>query len=201
MPKKYQNKYSIASARLQSWDYRWNAAYFVTICTRKREHFFGEIIDEEMQLSKMGIITDIIWHEIKNHAKHIELGQFIVMPNHIHGIIIIDNPADDNAGHYKRVETRHALSLPAKPPLTPGKKRFQNQGKNSLSSIIGSYKSAVTKHANRLGIEFGWQPRFHDHIIRTLADFYRIANYIENNPRKWSEDKLSVQPSKHQKKE
>jgi len=100
MSKKYQNKYSIASARLQSWDYRWNAAYFVTICTRKREHLFWEMIDEEMQLLEMGILTDIIWHEIKHHAKHLELGQFIVMPNHIHGIIIIDNPADDNADHY-----------------------------------------------------------------------------------------------------
>jgi REP element-mobilizing transposase RayT len=190
MLEKYQNKYRLASARLQSWDYRWNAAYFVTICTGKGEHFFGQIIDGEMQLSKMGIIADIIWFEKKNCAKNIELGQFIVMPNHIHGIIIIDNPAGDNADHYEEVETSQAMSLPAKPPSTPGQKRFQNQGKNSLSSIIGSYKSAVTKHANRLSIEFGWQPRFHEHIIRTLADFYRIANYIENNLRKWSKDKF-----------
>jgi putative transposase len=117
---KYQNKYRLASARLQSWDYRWNAAYFVTICTRKGEHFFGQIIDGEMQLTKMGIIADIIWFKIKNHAKNIELGQFIVMPNHIHGIIIIDNPAGDNADHYEEVETSQAMSLPAKPPSTPG---------------------------------------------------------------------------------
>jgi len=65
MPEKYQNKFRIASVRLQSWDYRWNAAYFVTICTRNREHFFGKINDGKMQLSGVGIIADIMWHEIK----------------------------------------------------------------------------------------------------------------------------------------
>ena len=119
------------------------------------------------------------------------LGDFVVMPNHVHGIIILngnDNQTVDN------VETTHALSprsiTPTQPPATIGQQRFQNQGKNTLSSIIGSYKSAVTKHCNRLGFGFAWQPRFHDHIIRDDASFQNISTYIQNNPSKWSMDKF-----------
>ena len=75
-------------------------------------------------------------------------------------------------------------------PETIGKQRFQNIGKNSVSSIIGSYKSAVTKHANRLGFEFHWQTRFHDHIIRDDKSFQKITDYITNNPANWQEDKF-----------
>jgi putative transposase len=82
------------------------------------------------------------------------------------------------------------LSLPPTPTPNIGQSRFQNQGKNSVSSIIGGYKSAVTKHANRLGFEFGWQDRFHDHIIRNAESFENIQNYIATNPLKWKEDKF-----------
>jgi hypothetical protein len=90
------------------------------------------------------------------------------------------------------VETRRTLSLPNQPSesKTFGQQRYQNPGKNSVSSIIGSYKSAVTKHANRLGLAFGWQTRFHDHIIKNDAEFIRIANYIENNIANWNSDKF-----------
>lgn len=246
MEDKYQNKYRISSARLPGWDYGWNASYFVTICTKDREKFFGEIVDGEMILSKIGIIADIMWYEIKNHAKNIELGDFIVMPNHLHGIItlneqnpeqktdpqIINDPPvetrhalspdktiDDSAVETRHVlslqqpsqnddrtiEIRHALSLqqPPQPPQetggndaqknqnpTPAQQRFQNQGKNTLSSIVGGYKASVTKHANRLKLDFAWQPRFHDHIIRNEESFQTISNYIVNNPQNWSQDKF-----------
>lgn len=164
-----------------------------------------------------------MWYEIKNHAKNIELGDFIVMPNHVHGIITLNeqNPAyksdteiinvppvetrhalspnktnDDSAVETRHVlslqnddqtiETRHALSL----PKTPAQQRFQNQGKNTLSSIIGGYKASVTKHANRLKLDFAWQPRFYDHIIRNEESFQTISNYIVNNPQNWSQDKF-----------
>jgi len=188
---KYQNKYRIPSARLQSWDYAWAAAYFITVCTQNREHYFGNIENGKMQMSKIGIIADILWYEIKNHAKNVELGQFTVMPNHIHGILILNggnagNDANDNA--IDDVETRHALSLP--PQGTPGQKRFQNQGKNTVSSIIGSYKSAVTKHAHRLEFDFKWQSRFYDHIIRDEKSFNKISQYIINNPNNWIDDRF-----------
>lgn len=225
MTDKFQNKFRIPSARLQNWDYRWAAAYFVTICTQNREHFFGEIADNAgyIQLTNTGILADVFWHEIKNHAQNIELGEFVVMPNHIHGIVIINNNdecndrninayhndfentsdngndngngnGNNNGNGNGNVETRHALSLqpnqPNQPVQTIGQQRFQNQGKNSLSSIIGSYKSVVTRHANRLGLPFAWQSRFYDHIIRDAEEFERIQNYIANNPKNWNNDKF-----------
>src|SRR5690606_14847257 len=146
---KYKNKYRIASARAQWWDYGWNGAYFITICTRNREHFLGEISGGKMLLSNTGIIADILWYEIPNHAPFVELGDFVVMPNHIHGILILNKPDAVETGHadvetgHAAVETGHALSLRS----TIGRNRFQNIGKNTVSSIIASYKSAVTKHA------------------------------------------------------
>ncbi|SHM45493.1 REP element-mobilizing transposase RayT [Cyclobacterium lianum] len=194
---KFKNKYRIASARAQWWDYGWNAVYFITICTRNREHFFGEINDGKMILSSVGVIADILWYEIPNHSKFVELGDFVVMPNHIHGILILDKPdgkndIDDTVGiDTVVVETGHALSLQPQPqPPFIGQNRFQNIGKNTVSSIIGSYKSAVTKHANRMGFKNGWQPRFHDHIIRDDAEYQRISDYIINNPANWKDDKF-----------
>ena len=179
MTEKYQNKYRIASTRLQNWDYSWAAAYFITICTQQRDHYFGDVQNGEMRLSPIGVIADVLWHEIKNHAINIQLDAFVVMPNHVHGILVLD-------GGDVGVETGHALSL----PKTIGQSRFQHIGHNSVSSIIGSYKSAVTKHAHRLGYDFEWQTRFYDHIIRDFDSFERIQTYIINNPLKWKEDKF-----------
>jgi REP element-mobilizing transposase RayT len=207
MAEKYQNKYRIASARHQKWDYRWDAAYFITICTKNMAHYFGEIKDGKMQLSGAGVIADLLWHEIKNHAKNLELGEFIVMPNHIHGILILDGNTDrknideensiqenDDIGMHDGVQSRPALTLPStnipESNKSIGQKRFQNQGKNSISSIIGGYKSAVTKHANRMGFAFKWQPLFYDIIIHNDKSYQNIKNYIINNPKKWDADKF-----------
>jgi len=199
---KFQNKYRIPSARHPHWDYRWAGAYFITICTQNRIHYFGEIQNGVMNLSNVGVIADILWHEIPHHAKNVELGAFVVMPNHIHGILILTGNDDDTNNDNVNVETGHALSLPPTDKSTDksteinsiektiGQQRFQNIGKNSISSIIGSYKSAVTKHAHRLGFEFAWQTRFHDHIIRDEKSFNTISNYIINNPVNWKEDKF-----------
>ncbi len=174
---KFQNKYRIQSTRLQNWDYRWAGTYFITICTQNREHYFGEIINGEMKLSSIGVIADILWHQIPHHAKNIELGAFVVMPNHIHGILVItENDHNDNGDNDES--------------KTIGQQRFKNIGKNSVSSIIGSYKSAVTNHAHRLGFEYQWQSRFYDHIIRNDQSFQKISNYIANNPINWQEDKF-----------
>jgi REP element-mobilizing transposase RayT len=170
---------------LQNWDYGWNGAYFITICCNNQCHFFGEITNEGLQLSAIGVIADVLWYEIKNHAKNLQLAEFVVMPNHIHGIIILENGDID-----VDVETRHALSLQTQQPLI-GQKRFQNQGKNTISSIIGGYKSAVTKHAHRLNFEFSWQSRFYDHVICNEESYRQISDYINNNPATWGLDKLN----------
>jgi hypothetical protein len=114
MAEKFQNKYRIASARLQTWDYGWNAAYFVTICTQNRECFFGNIVDGNMRLSETGIIAHKFWMEIPNHFPFVKLGEFIIMPNHMHGIVIIDK-LDGN--RYKHVDTPK-LGVPTAPAIT-----------------------------------------------------------------------------------
>lgn len=163
----YKNRFRIESARLQDWDYSSNGIYFITICTHGRRHYFGTIENHEMKLSPMGILADVLWYEIKNHADNVELGEFIVMPNHIHGIVIIKN--------------RMSQSV-------TGTDRYQNQGNNTVSSIIGSYKSAVSKHGHRLGYTFRWQSRFHDVIVRDQNRYQRIRNYIVKNPHHWDDD-------------
>jgi len=186
MSELYRNKYRSDTARALWWDYGRNGAYFITICTKDRKHFFGKIDSEKMELSATGEIAEKMWYEIPNHHEYVELGGFVVMPNHVHGIILLNKPV--GTGHGDKpvvVGTGHALSL-----QDVGKNRFQHIGKNTISSIVGSYKSAVTKHANRLGLPNGWQSRFHDRIIRDADEYDRIAEYIIKNPEKWFIDKF-----------
>lgn len=140
-----------------------------------------------MVLSEVGIIADILWHQIPIHDKNVALGDFVVMPNHIHGILIIDKQPTNI------VETGHALSVPSPSLPKPGSQRFQNIGKNTISSIVGSYKSAVTKHANRLGYPHQWQKLFYDNIIRNNNDYQRISDYIVSNPENWAKDKFKTE--------
>jgi len=194
---KFQNKYRISSTRLPHWDYRWAGAYFITICTQNREHYFGEITNGKMILSHTGVIADILWHQIPYHTRHVELGEFVVMPNHVHGILIITQNASNVSGaDADTVETLHATSLQTTPyPPQPRKNEQMamiSPKSNSVSTIIRSYKSAVSKHAHRLGYEFQWQPRFHDHIIRNEESFQNISNYIINNPVNWQDDKYFI---------
>ena len=185
MPDKFKNKYRIPSARLQNWDYRWQGTYFITICTQNRENYFGKIVDGNMKLSAIGIIADIMWHEIKNHETNVALDAFVVMPNHVHGILILAGDDNDKIGIGRGVETLHATSLP-----NEKNKSFANISpkSGSVSAIIRSYKSAVTKNAHRLGFDFKWQSRFHDHIIRDGKSFENIRNYIFENPMNWEND-------------
>ena len=200
MSDKFRNKYRIASARAPWWDYEQNGAYFVTICTQNRYHFFGEIKKGIMHLSRTGVIADIMWHQIPHRTPHVALGEFVVMPNHIHGILILDKPDavtknDDVGGNgdsrENPVETLPATSLPPPPPPLSTKNEQMSAispRSGTLSAVVRSYKSAVTRHANRLGLPHGWQSRFHDRIIRHDAEYQRIADYIINNPARWQED-------------
>jgi putative transposase len=200
MSERYQDKFRVQSSRAAWWDYRWAASYFITICTKMHLHYFGEIINGSMQLTSAGLLAETYWHEIPKHADHVELGEFVVMPNHIHGILILNGNGyqsdnDPVETRHAPVETRHALSLQQQQcPETTSKSivanRFQNQGKNTVSSIIGSYKSAVTREANQLKLNMAWQSRFHDHIIRNENEFNRISDYIQSNTRNWENDKF-----------
>ena len=111
---KFNNKYRISSARAQWWDYGCNAAYFVTICTQNKVHSLGKILLTQFTASQLGTLAEKIWFEIPNQFPFVELGAFVVMPNHVHGIVIIDKPLDNFGG--PSVETRLIASLQS--PLT-----------------------------------------------------------------------------------
>ena len=187
---KFKDKYRIPPARAQWWDYGWDASYFITICTRRRKHYFGKVFDKEMLLSDLGKIANDHWLKIINHAKNVELGPHVVMPNHVHGIVNLVG----NASAFKFVpspEFECALVIEDGAfPKTIGQMRMRNPGKNSISTIIGGFKSAVSKEAAEKGFYFGWQGRFHDHIIRDAEEYERISNYILNNPANWKADKF-----------
>lgn len=197
---KYKNKYRGGSRRKPNWGYRSSAGYFVTICTKNREFFLGGIPVLSMQLSKIGQIAHNFWMEIPDHFPFVELGEFVVMPNHVHGIIIIEKPrrivACNDSTNIGNDSTDIVNDSTIKPiPKQSDHQKNEKMAKispkqGSLSTIIRSYKSAVTKNAREINSNFAWQPRFHDHIIRNEMEFERISNYIKNNPENWNVDKF-----------
>jgi putative transposase len=183
MTDKFRNKYRISSARLQNWDYGWNAAYFITICTKNRVHYFGEVISKTMELNDIGLLAKQYWLEIPQHFPFVELGNFIVMPNHVHGILIIDkNETNElsadalqcNASTTKTNKNEQMAKISPKP--------------GTISTIIRSYKSVVSNNAHLTNHDFQWQSRFHDHVIWDSQSFKRIQNYIEKYPFNWNEE-------------
>jgi REP element-mobilizing transposase RayT len=171
----FQNKYRIRSTKLKGWDYSHNGMYSVTICTKGRESYFGEIKDKRMKLLKIGETAQKNWQEIPKHFPDVSLDEFIIMPNHIHGIIMINN-----------VETQNFASLHHNQYNYQNK--FGPQSKN-LSSIIRGFKTGVKKWATMNNIFFQWQPGFYDHIIRNEKSLNEIREYIRINPLKWEFDK------------
>ncbi|MGC8803495.1 MAG: transposase [Bacteroidales bacterium] len=181
---KYKNKYRISSARAQWWDYRNAAAYFITICTQHREHFFGKIINGQMELSEIGKIVESEWLKTFGLRTDMNLimGAFVVMPNHFHAIVGIgDN--EYNTPRRGR-DAMHGVSTTV--PIVP-QNHFGPQSKN-LASIVRGFKSSVTVAARKINPAFAWQSRFHDHIIRNHESFQRITQYILNNPTNWQKD-------------
>ncbi len=189
MSERFKEKYRIPSARLQNWDYGWNGIYFITICVAGREHYFGEMTKGKIRMSEIGLLAERFWFEIPQHFPFILLDAFVVMPNHIHGILIIDKVDGGriNTNIMKSVETRQCL---VSTDATPGQQRFRNPGKNNISSVIGSYKSVVARYAHRIISGFDWQAKFHDHIVRSDDSLKRIREYIQNNPANWRQDKF-----------
>jgi putative transposase len=139
---KYAGKYRIESARKSNWDYGSNAPYFVTICTKNREHFFGEIVNNVMNLSEIGMAAYNCWLSIPEHFPFVELGGFIVMPDHVHGIIIINKPIIEETQNFAsaQIEKKKLISLQNKNQI---KNKFGPQSKN-LGSIIRGFKIGVT---------------------------------------------------------
>ena len=155
--------------------------YFITICTQNREFYFGNIVESVLVPSETGVIASNEWFkgvEIRTDMQ-LELGEFVVMPNHIHGIIIIGRNQFNKPVYSNHLESQN---------------QFSPQSKN-LASIVRGYKSAVSSYAKKHNILFEWQTRFHEHIICSEEDYQTIANYIINNPAKWEEDRFFIKKS------
>ena len=197
---KFQNKYRIPSARLQGWDYSQNGVYFITICTAGRECLFGDIIVEtydvethgraSLRLSAIGQIVNHEWDKSFEIRSELFCDAFIIMPNHIHAILRIENINLDSHGlHGLHVETHGRASLQTQQIIQRTGVAYRSP--KSISSFVAGFKSSATKHINELRGTPKlpvWQPRFHDHIIRNDAEYQRIANYIDTNPENWETD-------------
>ena len=161
-------KHHRRSIRLKGYDYSQAGAYFVTIVAYQRECLFGEVVDGEMVLNERGLIVVECWKAIPDHFQNVDLGAFVVMPNHVHGIIFINDV----------VGARHASPLP---------ENVIKRG--SLGVIVGSFKSAVAKRIGRELNETGiWQRNYFERIIRDEREMERIHRYIESNPFQWADD-------------
>ncbi|MCF6147846.1 MAG: hypothetical protein E3K37_04220 [Candidatus Kuenenia sp.] len=174
---KYKNKYRIETTRLKCWNYGANGYYFVTICVKNHECVLGCIENGKMVLSEIGRITHQCWQEIPAHFPFTRIDAFIVMPNHIHGIIVIDKPF--------AVETQNLASLQY--GVESPKTLFGPQSKN-LASIVRGYKTGVKKWTTINNFSFQWQSRFHERIIRNEPELNKIRKYIINNPLNWKTD-------------
>ena len=193
--------------RHKGYDYSQDGFYFVTVCCKNREMFFGNIKNKKMQLSEIGKIAENFYLEIPNHFQFVKLDKFVIMPNHIHGIIKIDNRR--NAPRRVLANNKSIIKINASTtgintkPYTEKNISIIEQNaprrvptgiqpliKNSLSSIINHFKGNVKRFCNKNNLEyFAWQSRFHDRIIRNDDELNKIRQYIMDNPLKWEIDR------------
>jgi REP element-mobilizing transposase RayT len=205
------------SIRLQGYDYSQNGAYFITLCAQDRKPIFGKIVNGEMQLNQFGIIARDEWLKTSAMRKNIEIDEFMIMPNHLHGIIVINN-ADIGRGAMPRAQdmaedtgtidlgkgtldkSTGTLQRAPTEPATPTREQFGKPTSNTIPTIIRGYKAAVTKQINTIQIAAGvyniperiWQKNYYEHVIRNEASLNRIREYIMSNPLNWKEDDLHL---------
>ena len=177
----FRKKYRIPSARATWHDYN-GGAYFVTICTRDMVHYFGEIVGGEMNMTEIGEYVQQCIKNIPQHNTYANVPAFVVMPNHVHLIVIID---DENADSICRDVPWRVSTFGKNETM----QTIANQ-QGRLSTMIGGFKQSVTRYANANSISFAWQTRFHNRIIRDCDEINRIAEYIENNVARWESDEF-----------
>jgi len=193
----YKNKYRIQSTRFRDWDYSNPGLYFVTIVTKNRVCYFGNVENGDMHLNELGKIAHQCFEKIPEHFPFVTLDVFVIMPNHVQGIIIINDPVKTKNGSPFVVETQYLASsppippFPQLPPLPPfpqtAANQFGPQSKN-LASIVRGYKIGVTKYARKNKIPFQWQSRYYDQIIGDEKSLNHIRQYIIENPMNWDKD-------------
>lgn len=191
MTHKFRNRYRISSSRAPWWDYG-DGSYFVTICTRNRTYFFGEIIDGEMHASQIGDIAKKHWIEIPDRFPFVHLGEFVIMPNHIHGIVNIH-------GTYNEALDMEKMNMDI-PQIDHTNISKSGQGGitgiynpmlyQNLSRAIRWFTGRVSYEAHKINPDFNWQGRFDDRIIWDSEEFETKTRYIQRNVLNWKEDDL-----------
>jgi REP element-mobilizing transposase RayT len=174
------------SIRLAGYDYSRPGAYFVTICTEDRECLFGEIIAGEMRLNDAGAIALAVWNDLPMHYAHVQLERFVIMPNHVHGIIIL---TDDVAVVGAGLKPAPTQSVPTD-AATTGVRR------HGLPEIVRAFKTFSARRINELRGTPGvpvWQRNYYEHVVRTAESLERIRAYIETNPERWAWDRENAQ--------
>jgi putative transposase len=191
------------SIRLKGYDYTRCGVYYVTICTYKRECLFGEVVDGNMMLNPFGRVVATYWERLPRHFPRVQLGTWVVMPNHIHGIIIITDDDDGDAGRGEAflqpysittgVEDDRIESRQSPDAECPAPTMVANAPSGSVAAIIGNVKSTITRRINQMrhtpGAEV-WQRNYWENIIRTPESHARIEDYIFANPARWRADDL-----------
>ena len=208
MPEQYPTRRS--SMRHPDHDYRSPGAYFVTICAYRGHSIFGQIVDGKMVLNPMGEIALACWQAIPTHFPQVGLDESVIMPNHSHGVLWIDEQGVEWA-----VESSEALEhgtgtiYPRTGTIYRARTRIQGDSSRrfgesvagSLSVIVGTFKAAVTRQAHKDGLIPGgpiWHRNFWDHIIRDAHALDRIRTYIRTNPARWVQDQLHPQAAPNQ---
>jgi len=186
MPAKFDPRiHRRKSIRLPRYDYSQAGAYFVTVVTLEHKCLFGEIVDGEMVLNAWGQIIQKWWDDLPVHFPNVETGAFVIMPNHVHGIIVINGRGAGTAPLPLDGENRGGETPPL--PKRP-----------TLGQIIAYFKYKSTKEINALaGAEVVtklWQRNYYEHIIRNDREMDAIWRYIEANPANWAKDKENIHP-------
>ncbi|MGJ7031071.1 transposase [Niabella hirudinis] len=190
------------SIRLKGYDYAQAGLYFITICTQDRIHLFGQIIQQQMVLNTAGQIAADCWQAIPEHFPQTTLHEWVVMPNHIHGIIEITAGANQHSPDIGVKNISPGIGANQRSPdigvnidspqrVTPFRSPSQ-----TIGSIVRGFKIGVTKWFHSPENDFTpnirvWQRDYYDHIIRSNAAYQRIAQYIISNPANWKEDRFS----------
>jgi REP element-mobilizing transposase RayT len=167
------------SVRLKACDYARPGGYFVTVCTADRRRLFGTVAEGQVHLNRFGRIAEAEWQQTAELRSIVELGEHIVMPNHVHGVIFIMETGDPEPG--SQPERRVA-----------GHRAFGRADAGSLASVVGGFKAAVTRRINAVRKTPGgsvWQPNYYDHVVRSAEELDRIAYYIRTNPERWDRDR------------
>lgn len=195
------------SLHLQTYDYSQEGAYYVTFCTAKRICVLAEIVDGQSVPTSAGRIVVNEWEILSRRFPTIELDAMVVMPNHVHAIVVL-GPDPERTGAMNRAATGSAVELSDLrnrlqhvdarfiAPVQPNDVRSGESARRSpiLGQVIRHWKGAATYRIRSGGFrKFAWQPNYYDHVIRSESSLQRIREYIEGNPGRWAEDEENPQ--------